>query len=51
MRRIRFAVTLFLLFVPIIALGSEGAHHEEHHGGVPWATLVFSTINLSLIHI
>ena len=36
---------MLLLLLPSLALAAEG--HEEH-GGSPWATLIFSTINTLL---
>lgn len=40
----------FLLTVALPALASESEHegHGGGHGGIPWATLLFSTINLCI---
>lgn len=39
-------IGLLFLLVPALVLGSEAAHAEHGHGAIPWATLIFSTINL-----
>lgn len=49
MHLMRSAITLLLLAAPALASenGHGAAHHDEHHG-IPWATLIFSTINLGI---
>jgi F-type H+-transporting ATPase subunit b len=37
-----------LCLTPALAFASQPAHHEHGHGEIPWATLIFSTINLGL---
>lgn len=46
MFRRTFLTTTVLL--PAIVSASENAHHEHGHGDIPWATLLFSTINAGL---
>lgn len=46
MRTLRSVVTLLLLSAPALVLASEAGHHEEH--GIPWGTLLFSSINLGI---
>lgn len=49
MAAVRRAAVLVAWAMPAVALASENAHHDAaHHGGVPWATLLFSTINAGL---
>ena len=47
MRPLRIAIPFLLLSLPAAVLGAEAGHHDEHHG-IPWATLVFSSINLGI---
>lgn len=47
MRPLRIAIPFLLLCLPAVMLGAEAGHHDEHHG-IPWATLLFSTINLGI---
>jgi F-type H+-transporting ATPase subunit b len=47
MRPLRIAFAVLLPSLPAVAFGAEGGHHDEHHG-IPWATLVFSTINFGI---
>ncbi len=35
----------WLWLAPALGVASEEAHHEHGDGGIPWATLLFSTIN------
>lgn len=50
MRALRSVFTLLLLSAPVLASEAghhaEAGHHEEH--GIPWATLIFSSINLGI---
>ena len=43
MKRLGLAIASLLL--PALARASEEAQHEHGHGGIPWAMLIFSTVN------
>lgn len=40
--------TTWTWIAPALVAASENASHEHGHGGVPWATLLFSSINALL---
>ena len=46
-RSARVATALITVLLPALALGAEGGHHDAPHG-IPWAKLIFSTINLAI---
>lgn len=45
-RGARIGAALFAALLPALALAAEAEHHAPH--GVPWAKLIFSTINLAI---
>lgn len=47
MRGRRLGLALLVLAAPAAAVAADAAHHDEHHG-IPWATLLFSTINFGI---
>ncbi len=44
----RLFVVLFALLVPVAAVATAETHHGTEHHGIPWGTLVFSTINTAI---
>lgn len=43
----RFIVVCGFVLLPVAVLAAGGAEHHDAHG-IPWATLLFSTINLGI---
>jgi F-type H+-transporting ATPase subunit b len=43
----RIATALFAVLLPALVLGAEGGHPHEPHG-IPWAKLIFQTINVAI---
>jgi F-type H+-transporting ATPase subunit b len=48
MMTMRLASALAAWLTPAVVLASDNAHHDAGHDGVPWATLLFSSINAGL---